>query len=822
LFKWNLFLFNQQQLENLFHGALALAPSQSRELWLRSQTSDPALIDEVSELLAANDALTHLVVQEPKSIAPLPPSHFGNWSILGWLGRGGSGEVFRVCRAGDPLQYALKVLNSRLASPDSARLFQREAQFLSSLNHPHITRWIDGGVSPDGDLYLVMELIDGQPIDRHAKTCQLDFQARARLILQVAEALQYAHQNLILHLDLKPANIYVDHAGTAKLLDFGAGHLLAQDPSNTLTRFRPLTPRYASPEQLRGDRPTAASDVYSLAAVAFELFTGSWPFGVESIANELRRASGDLEAPSLSRSLAANPSLHIPARLLRDFDNILRKALNHDPQHRYPSVGEFATDLHNALENLPVLATGQNFLYIAGRFLTRHRWRLAAAALVLFLLSAATILAFLQWSRARRHMTLIQETNVEQLSKTIAELSLVPGTAKARMLLASNASANLDRLLTEEPANPAVRLALTQSYLQLADIQGQPFALSLGDTPAALANYRKAEHLATGPGWPTQALFLRARQGISELYIRSGRYAEAATVARASLAPFRSVWLQAPPSFTIAGKSVGSLYVRQQLILGHALLRSADLQRDVPGVRAALVEFQNAIALSKEIRSRDSREPDLAGGLAQYVGYAYDLLGNFTNDRNHYTSAASYHSLNTNAAEARFKTSPSPLAQRNLADALIYLAWSTAEAKDFAHAIPLAQRALDLMHPLAMADPSAKEAQLDLAVMYARLGAIEVRAGQLSAGIDHLSRAAGIVPLPRPIQLADRESAVLFAFTQEALAHAFASQALWPKAIAASTLAVQAVTVDGIVPAWRVQELQKKLALCRTKILPIL
>jgi eukaryotic-like serine/threonine-protein kinase len=419
-------------------------------------------------LLAADDALNRLPAPALESLAPLPPSHFGIWIIVGWLGRGGSGEVFRVRREGDPQQYALKVLNSRVASADSDRLFRREAEFLSSLNHPHITRWIDGGVSPSGELFLVMELIEGQAIDRHARTCQLDVQARIRLILQVAEALQYAHQNFILHLDLKPANIYVDHSGAAKLLDFGAGHLVAQDAANTLTRFRPLTPRYASPEQLRGDRPTAASDVYSLAAVAFELFTGSWPFGVESINNELRRAAGELEAPSLRRSLS--PSLRIATRLLGDLDNILRKGLQHDPRHRYPSVGDFAKDLHNALENLPVLATGQNFLYRAGRFFSRHRWRLAAAGVALLLVCAASSLAFLQWSRARRHMTLIQETNVEQLGKTIAELSLVPGTAKARMLLASNAAGNLDRLLREEPANDAVRLALAQSYIQLAAI----------------------------------------------------------------------------------------------------------------------------------------------------------------------------------------------------------------------------------------------------------------------------------------------------------------------------------------------------------------
>jgi tetratricopeptide (TPR) repeat protein len=314
---------------------------------------------------------------------------------------------------------------------------------------------------------------------------------------------------------------------------------------------------------------------------------------------------------------------------------------------------------------------------------------------------------------------------------------------------------------------------------------------------------------------------LRARQGITEIYIRSGRYTEAIAVARASLGPFRKVWLEAPPSFSIIGKSAGSLYVRQQVILGHALLRSADLERDVPGVQAALVEFQNAVELSKEIRRRDPREPDLAGGLSQYVGYAYDLLGNFTGDSKYYSLAARFHAVNSNAAEAKFKASPSPLAQRNLADALIYLAWSHAEAKDFAQALPLAQRALDLMRPLALADPSAKEAQLDLAVMYARLGAMQARAGQLSGGIENLSSAARIVPLPRPMQLADREAAVLFAFTQEALAQAFAGRSEWPKAVAASALAVEAVALEGIVPAWRVKELQDKLARCRSKNLPL-
>ena len=280
------------QVEGLFHAALE-RPACAREKWLKAQTADRAVRNEVESLLAGLRRHEELS-SEPAAAArvagqngePRLPGPFGSFQPVRLIGRGGMGAVYLGRRVDGQFEQnaAIKVMAAHLlgTDPDGAdfvRRFHTERQLLASLNHPHITRLLDGGVSPAGDPYLVMEYVQGEQLDRYCDRRKLSVEGRLRLFLQVCEAVDYAHRSLIVHRDLKPNNILVTADGQTKLLDFGTAALMAEDSKTTVTRTRMVTPRYASPERLRGEPVNTANDVFSLGVILYELLTGAWPFG---------------------------------------------------------------------------------------------------------------------------------------------------------------------------------------------------------------------------------------------------------------------------------------------------------------------------------------------------------------------------------------------------------------------------------------------------------------------------------------------------------------------------------------------------------------
>ena len=292
-----------ERVDELFNAALD-QPESARETWLAAQAGlDPAVRAEVRSLLAADRKNAEL---NERSRAAAPESaggdggepapretgrRFGPYLTERLLGCGGMGAVYLARRADGQFDQvvALKVMAAHLAGEEFVRSFRNERQLLAALAHPHITRLLDGGVAPNGDPYLVMEYIEGQPLDRYCADRKLPVDARIRLFLQVCEAVEFAHRNLIVHGDLKPANILVTADGAVKLLDFGTAKLL-RNPDGQVTQFALLTPRYASPEQLRGELVNTVSDVFSLGVILYEMLTGAWPFGdPKSTADALER-----------------------------------------------------------------------------------------------------------------------------------------------------------------------------------------------------------------------------------------------------------------------------------------------------------------------------------------------------------------------------------------------------------------------------------------------------------------------------------------------------------------------------------------------------
>lgn len=402
-----------QRVEELFHSALQ-QPEAEGEAWLVAQTGfDPEMRDEVRSLLAAdrrNRELSAAAGGESTAPPPAPGQRFGPYRTQRLLGRGGMGAVYLARR--DDGQFdqtvALKVMAAHLAGEEFERSFRNERQLLASLAHPNITRLLDGGVSETGDPYLVMEYVAGQPLDRYCDYRKLTVEARIRLFLQVCDAVEFAHRSLIVHGDLKPANILVTAEGTAKLLDFGTAKL-SRDPEGKVSQFAVLTPRYASPEQVRGEMVNTVSDVFSLGVILYEMLTGAWPFGDplstgDGMERVLRGRAATAPAAAVSDAAAAARSVsreRLRRHLEGDLSTILLKMLDGEPGRRYGSVREVREDLERFRRGRPVHARPPSSWYAARKFAARNRLAVTVTGLSVIALVSLTAVSVRESAEAR-------------------------------------------------------------------------------------------------------------------------------------------------------------------------------------------------------------------------------------------------------------------------------------------------------------------------------------------------------------------------------------------------------------------------------------
>ncbi|MDH3224777.1 MAG: serine/threonine-protein kinase, partial [Gemmatimonadota bacterium] len=397
-----------KQVEALFHRALDL-PKKELDAFFLQECGDDAELREILERLVLADTLEDALVDHSleelalplltaPGPAPSPPvldagTRVGRYRLIEVLGTGGMGTVYRAERADGAFdrQVALKVVHTSRLGDEAARRLRQERQILARLDHPGIATLLDGGLTEEGLPYFAMELVKGTTLTDFAARRNLSTQARLRLMIQVAEAVDFAHRNLIVHRDLKPSNILVTDAGVVKLLDFGIARLLDDDADDGATRtgLALLTPEYAAPEQIRGDTITTAADVYGLGAVLYELLSGRRPFGrvahgwrgLERILNE--------EPPPLSRAEGLDRS---DRRALEgDLTTITAKALQKDPGRRYASARALSDDLTRFLEGRPVTARPDSVAYRTSKFVRRNRLAsgLAAAAIVAVFLGGA-------------------------------------------------------------------------------------------------------------------------------------------------------------------------------------------------------------------------------------------------------------------------------------------------------------------------------------------------------------------------------------------------------------------------------------------------
>jgi serine/threonine protein kinase len=528
------------RVQSLFHEALSLPVSADRAAWLEAEShGDAELCREVLDLLTAHQEMKTAGESGPSADVSVPTAAFGPYRAVRLLGRGGMSSVYLARRADGQFHQtaALKIMAGYLTGPEFLRRFETERQLLASLSHHNITRLLDGGVSSAGDPFLITEYIDGQPIDRYCDERKLDIKGRLRIFLQVCDAVDYAHRNLIVHRDLKPANILVNTEGTVKLLDFGTASLVGGQEAMTLTGARVMTPRYASPEQLRGERLSTATDVFSLGVVLYELLCGAWPFGIPgSMLSELSRASGTVCAqhPSAviteeSADRRSAPREQLRRMLRGDLTAIVLKALENDAARRYGTVSEFAADIENYLAGRPVFARPQTAVYRTRKFLRRRWLPVTAIAVFVLGLSAATLTALRQAHIAQARYADLRSLTTTLLFELKDAINDVPGSTPAQKILVTRVVKSLDSLAGQSAHDPKLRLDLAEAYRQLGELQGSPYGQNLGDPDGALANLAKARSLVQPllVADPNGAPALRAAAIIEdttgEVYFGTGR-----------------------------------------------------------------------------------------------------------------------------------------------------------------------------------------------------------------------------------------------------------------------------------------------------------
>ncbi|HEX7880293.1 MAG TPA: serine/threonine-protein kinase, partial [Candidatus Eisenbacteria bacterium] len=519
-----------KRIQDLFEELLDLDEADCER---RIESVDNEVAAEVRSLLRAHRAASGFLDRTDPS-GPSGPTPVGSWGTrlesafapgmrLGpyrleeEIGHGGMGIVFRATRDDENFtkEVAVKLIDPGRRSDDILRRFRAERQILAMLDHPHIARLVDGGTAPDGSPYLVMDFVSGRPLLEYCDHHRLGIDQRLALFLAVCDAVQFAHQRLVVHRDLKSDNILVTDDGTPRLLDFGIARLLTPEGDTgtlTLPMQRMLTPDYASPEQVRGEPVTVAGDVYSLGVILYELLSGSRPHkfktrSPEEILRVITQEEPVAPSAAMARSatqLAAeqrgDTTRRLRKRIAGDLDDVVLKCLEKDPARRYGTAEQLAADIRRHLAGEPVSARGHTTAYLISRFVRRHRVAVTSGSLVLVALLIGLGATMWQAREAKRERDLAERrfADVRELAHAVVfpihdAIINLPGSTKAREILVEHALRYLDGLSRDAGADdPKLLLELGDAYGKIGDVQGRPMWPNLGQSEAALASYDRA------------------------------------------------------------------------------------------------------------------------------------------------------------------------------------------------------------------------------------------------------------------------------------------------------------------------------------------
>ncbi len=645
------------RVERILDATLDLRPEHRQAFLDRACAGDSALRAEVEAMLAGAEAPAFLassaaVLATPLLNAEAPGAGtsgatstlVGPYRLVAELGHGGMGEVYLAERADGQFEQrvALKLIKRGLDSDDILRRFLAERQVLARLGHTHIARLLDGGITAEGQPYFAMEYVDGVPLHRYCEERNLDLQERLRLFREVAEAVQYAHRNLVVHRDLKPSNILVTSTGETKLVDFGIDKMLYEDGTDhTVTRTdqRLMTPDYAAPEQVRGEPVTTATDVYALGAILYQLLTGQPPHRFAGL-SRAERYRIILEVEPFPPSETAR-GVAEARRLRGDLDFIVLKALRKDPARRYPSVEALLDDLERHRTGRPIRGRSDSVRYRAGKFLGRHR--LGATVVALVILALAAGLGGTLWQARATAREAAKARAVKNFVVSLFRVSQ-PEESRGREITArellERGARRIDSGLARQPELQAELLdvlgvihrdlglypeadTLLQRAVRLSRAtygKNHPdVAARLTDWAAVLAargEFARAESLLTG----AHGILLRTRgpedtsvattlSTLASVHRRQGNFAKAESLYREALRIDRSF------------RSDDQLRVAEDLDnLGLVLEEAGELKR-------ADLSYQEALALRRELLDPD--HPQVIMSL-YHLGTLREKQGEFT------------------------------------------------------------------------------------------------------------------------------------------------------------------------------------------------
>jgi serine/threonine protein kinase len=767
--RWN-------DIKGKFEEALLLEPALRAVYLAELCAGDPDLHEELESLIAAHERSGSYLLNAPLADVTtvfasdvehdrLAGRRIGSYQIMRQIGAGGMGEVYSAFRADDEYKklVAIKLVRSGHGSDFVLSRFKNERQILASLDHPNIARLLDGGTTSDGLPFFVMELIEGQPIDEYCATRKLSITERLNLFLQVCSAVQFAHQHLVIHRDIKPGNILVTSDGVPKLLDFGIAKILEETNAGeeldaTLTAFRVLTLGYASPEQIKGEPITTASDVYSLGVVLFKLLTGLSPYRVSnSNPHEVSRVVCEFEPerPSLAvRRLAAPEADRAPTvdqdrvstaklskQLKGDLDNIVLKALRKEPSRRYGSVVEFEADIRRHFEHLPVLARKGTVRYRASKFIRRHAAGLVSTALVVAALLAGMGFTLSEKRRADRRFNDVRALANSLLFEIHDSIRDLPGSTPARKLIVDDALRYLDSLSAEGGSDPSLTRELATAYERVGEVQGHYLQSSLGDTAGSLRSYQKALQLRQqlvkkSRDWNDQLALARSFRLVGNQLWATGDWRGAIDINARAVSISEVLQKERPNDLSVLDELGRDYYYAAQIPGGH----------DSPGWNVPAIIRENYTKSAAVDAAMLKLDP---GNEKTLRSYEIDLtqLGNMRRDQDGDAAGAlDIFRKCLEMAQALNRRAPTTQHMRDIGLAYYQIASIYSDhIGDSKQALRYYRKGLETYRQAFSADPANALLRRGLAIAYANVGSQEGITGDRTGSMNDLDRGVEIM-----------------------------------------------------------------------------
>jgi non-specific serine/threonine protein kinase/serine/threonine-protein kinase len=753
-----------RRLQTLFNAAVELPAAEQAAYLDEACAGDPELRRQAQSLILAYEAPTEQIQDAIRDVAAgvtvtndvsAIGRLIGPYKVIDELGRGGMGDVYLAVRADDEYQkrVAIKLVQHDFGNPEILRRFRNERQILAGLDHPYVARLLDGATTPDGMPYVVMEYVAGEPIDRYCENHRLSVEERLKLFRKICDAVHYAHQNLIIHRDLKPGNILVTADGAPKLLDFGIAKLLnpelgPQTQAVTRIAMRLMTPEYASPEQIRGEPLSTASDVYSLGVVLYQLLTSHRPYQFKNYESQVIEQVVSFAEPVKPSAIAAHDKNEkLRRQLAGELDAIVMMALRKEPQRRYSSVEQLSEDIRRHLEGRPVRARPDTMTYRAGKFVKRHKVGIGAVALLVLTLIGGVVatawqarIARAERARAERRFNDVRKLANSFMFEVHDNIADLPGSTRAREALVKSALEYLNSLAQESAGDPTLQRELALAYQRVGDVQGNPTNANLGDTKGALASYQQALSiadalLAANPG-DTEAQRSRALtyQKLSDLQAWTGDLESAIESARKSLNSFQAL-ADADSSNAKSRQSLAIGHIKLGDILGNPLFANA-------GDRAGAVEqYRRSLALWQSLYNTDSTDAttrrylglvhERIGTMLQAEGQATEALASFQQSLVIRQSYAADHPTNTDA-------------RRDLAVAFEKLSEVMVATGDVNRALDYARKSFDIFAALSTADPNNVNASRSLSISHEHMGDVLLKLGDANGALDQYHKSVSI------------------------------------------------------------------------------